>query len=73
MHGLGKPYSNTNNFDKLPSGSHRIRKMYKGETHTNESYAKKLGDGELISLSPECDNVPLSEDSKCRGRVVRAL
>ncbi len=26
-----------------------------------------------ISLGPECDNVPLSEDSKCRGRVVGAL
>ena len=39
----------------------------------NESYVKKLGDGELISLNPECDNVPLTEDSKCMGRVVGAL
>lgn len=58
---------------KLPSGSYQIRKMYKDETHTNESYVKNLGDGELISLNPECDNVPLTEDSKCMGRVVGAL
>lgn len=36
----------------------------------NESYVKKLGDGNLISLNPEYDNIPLTENSKCMGRVV---
>ena len=31
----------------------------------NESYVKKLGDGELISLNPEYGNIPLTENSKC--------
>ncbi len=38
-----------------------------------ESYVKKLGDKELISLNPEYNNIPLTEDSKCRGRVVDKL
>ena len=38
-----------------------------------ESYVKKLGDRELISLNPECNNIPLTEDSKCMGKVVGAL
>lgn len=39
----------------------------------NESYVKKLGKGELISLNPECDNIPLTEDSRCMGRVIDKL
>ena len=38
-----------------------------------ESYVKKLGNRELISLNPKCDNVPLTEDSKCMGKVVGTL
>ncbi len=34
------------------------------------SYVKKLGDGELISLNPESENVPLTENSRCMGRVL---
>ncbi len=36
----------------------------------NESYVKKLGDGELISLNPEYGNIPLTENSKCMGKVI---
>ena len=39
----------------------------------NESYVKKLGKGELISLNPECDNIPLTENSRCMGRVIDKL
>lgn len=38
-----------------------------------ESYVKKLGDGKLISLNPKYDNIPLTADSKCMGKVVGAL
>lgn len=37
------------------------------------SYVKKLGDGELISLNPEFENVPLTENSRCMGRVLGKL
>lgn len=39
----------------------------------NESYVKKLGNGELISLNPDYENIPLTEDSKCMGKVVDKL
>ncbi len=39
----------------------------------NESFVKKLGDLELISLNPEYDNIPLTENSKCMGKVVEKL
>lgn len=39
----------------------------------NESYVKKLGAGELISLNPEYENIPLTENSKCMGRVINKL
>ena len=39
----------------------------------NEAFVKKLGEGELISLNKGYDNVPLTEDSKCMGRVVDKL
>lgn len=39
----------------------------------NESYVKKLGERELISLNPEYDNIPLTENSKCMGRVIAKL
>lgn len=39
----------------------------------NESYVKKLGNRELISLNPEYDNIPLNEGSRCMGRVVNKL
>lgn len=35
-----------------------------------ESYVKKLGTGELISLNPQYENIPLTGESKCMGRVV---
>lgn len=39
----------------------------------NESYVKKLGERELISLNPKYDNIPLTENSKCMGRVIAKL
>lgn len=39
----------------------------------NEAYVKKLGEAELISLNKGYDNIPLTEDSKCMGRVVDKL
>lgn len=36
----------------------------------NESYVKKLGDGNLISLNPEYHDIPLTEESLCMGKVV---
>lgn len=39
----------------------------------NEAYVKKLGNGELISLNKGYDNIPLTEYSKCMGRVVDKL
>lgn len=39
----------------------------------NESYVKKLGNGELISLNPQYGNVPLTENSRCMGRVIAKL
>lgn len=38
-----------------------------------ESYVKKLGNGELISLNPEYKNIPLTNDSKCLGKVINKL
>lgn len=35
-----------------------------------ESYVKKLGGGELISLNPKYENIPLTGGAKCMGRVV---
>ncbi len=39
----------------------------------NESYVKKLGNGELISLNPQYGNIPLTENSRCMGRVIGKL
>lgn len=39
----------------------------------NESYVKKLGHKELISLNPDYKNIPLTENSKCMGKVVDKL
>lgn len=36
----------------------------------NEAFVKELGEGELISLNKGYKNIPLTEDSKCMGRVV---
>ncbi len=36
----------------------------------SEAFVKELGDGELISLNADYNNIPLTEDSKCMGRVV---
>ncbi len=36
----------------------------------NEAYVKQLGDNELISLNKNYDNITLTNDSKCMGRVV---
>ena len=38
-----------------------------------EAYVKKLGEGELISLNSDYDNVSLTEYSSCMGRVVDKL
>lgn len=35
-----------------------------------ESYVKKLGRGELISMNPDYPNIPLDENSRCMGRVI---
>lgn len=39
----------------------------------NESYVKKLGNNELISLNPEYGNIPLTENSRCMGKVIGKL
>lgn len=39
----------------------------------DESYVKKLGDGELISLNPNYDNIPLNETAHCMGKVIAKL
>lgn len=39
----------------------------------NECYVKQLGKGELISLNPEYDNIPLNETAKCMGKVIGKL
>lgn len=39
----------------------------------DKAYVKKLGETELISVNAEYDNIPLTEDSKCMGRVVGKL
>lgn len=36
----------------------------------SDAYIKKLGKDELISLNPECRNVPLTQDTRCLGYVV---
>lgn len=36
----------------------------------DESYVKRLGEGKLISLNAEYKDIPLTEYSKCMGRVV---
>lgn len=38
-----------------------------------ESYVKKLGNGELISLNPKYENIPLTENSICLGKVLSVL
>lgn len=38
-----------------------------------QSYVKKLGDRELISLNKGYDNIELTSDSKCVGRVIASL
>lgn len=38
-----------------------------------ESYVKKLGNGELVSPTPEYRNIPLTDDSKCMGKVLEKL
>lgn len=39
----------------------------------NECFVKKLGQNELISLNPECDNIALNETAHCMGRVLGKL
>lgn len=39
----------------------------------NEAFVKKLGKDELISLNKGYKNIPLTEESKCMGRVVDKL
>lgn len=39
----------------------------------NESYVKKLGESELISLNPAADNIPLNETAGCMGKVIGKL
>lgn len=38
-----------------------------------ECYVKELGIGKLISLNPKNVNIPLSENSKCMGKVIGKL
>ena len=39
----------------------------------DESYVKKLGKTELISLNPDAKNIPLNERAGCMGKVVGKL
>ncbi len=39
----------------------------------NNAYVKKLGETELISVNKDYKNIPLTEDTKCMGRVVDKL
>ncbi len=39
----------------------------------NESYVKKLGETELISLNPAAQNIPLNETAGCMGKVIGKL
>lgn len=39
----------------------------------NESYVKKLGETELISLNPAARNIPLNETAGCMGKVIGKL
>lgn len=39
----------------------------------NECFVKKLGNGELVSLNPDYKNIPLTENSKCMGKVIGTL
>ena len=39
----------------------------------DKAYVKKLGETELISVNVEYDNIPLTEDTKCMGRMVDKL
>ena len=39
----------------------------------NECYVKKLGETELISLNPNCKNIPLNETAHCMGKVIDKL
>lgn len=39
----------------------------------NESYVKKLGKSELISLNPDARNIPLNESAGCMGKVIGKL
>ncbi len=36
----------------------------------NESYVKKLGETELLSINPAARNIPLNETAKCMGKVI---
>ncbi|MBR2073131.1 MAG: S24 family peptidase [Alistipes sp.] len=38
-----------------------------------DCYVKKLGNGELISLNEQYNNIPLNETAKCMGRVIDKL
>ncbi|MDR0964502.1 MAG: helix-turn-helix domain-containing protein [Clostridium sp.] len=40
---------------------------------SGESYVKELGDGELISLNKDYDNIKLTPDARCLGRVIGKL
>ena len=39
----------------------------------NESFVKKLGKTELISLNPAARNIPLNESAGCMGKVIGKL
>lgn len=39
----------------------------------NESFVKKLGKCELISLNPNSSNIPLNETARCMGKVIGKL
>ena len=39
----------------------------------DKDYVKKLGETELISVNVEYDNITITEDTKCMGRVVDKL
>lgn len=42
-------------------------------TIDGEGYVKELGEGELISLNPKYDPIPIKDNIRCHGRVIGVL
>lgn len=42
-------------------------------TVRGDGYVKQRGRGELISLNPDYDSIPMTEDTRCNGRVIGTI